>query len=261
MASAPQQSQLPMFYQDLMPLNTRDHKNFRNRLRDTVPYLTKQHMIPITSDEFIPVSRQFPIIFSSGENPLPLALMGLNEGVNTFVDDDGKLFDVDYLPAYIRRYPFLLARLSPDTEELSLCFDPTSEVVGDFSEGEALFNEDNTPSEHTQSILNFCEGFEQAGQRTKSMTDELQKHGLLMEGEVAIERNTDPGKPYIYKGFSMIDQNKLREVDGETLSRWNKDGMLPLIYAHLTSLDLMRIIFGRQEKQGKLPAPTPAPTA
>ena len=28
-----------------------------------------------------------------------------------------------YLPAYIRRYPFLLARLNPQSDELSLCFD------------------------------------------------------------------------------------------------------------------------------------------
>ena len=30
-----------------------------------------------------------------------------------------------YIPAYMRRYPFLLARLRPDSDELSLCFDPT----------------------------------------------------------------------------------------------------------------------------------------
>ena len=130
----------------------------------------------------------------------------------------------------------------------------TGEGFGDFSEGDALFNEDDTPTEHTQAILNFCEQFEQAGHRTKLMTDELVKHGLLMDGEVSIERNSEPGKPYVYKGFQMVDQNKLRELDGEVIARWNKDGMLPLIYAHLASLDLLRVIFARQQEQGKLPA-------
>jgi len=259
MASAPQQPQLPMFYEDLMPLNSRDHKKFKNRTRDAAPYMAKQHMVPLTADEFIPVSRHFPIIFSTGESPLPLALMGLNEGVNTFFDEDGKASEPIYVPAYVRRYPFMLARLSPENENLSLCFDPTSDAVGDFSEGDALFNEDDTPTEHTQAILNFCEQFEQAGHRTKLMTDELVKHGLLMEGEVSIERNSQPGKPYVYKGFQMVDQSKLRELDGETIARWNKDGMLPLIYAHLNSLDLLRVIFGRQEQQGKLPQPPATP--
>ena len=255
MASEPQQPQLPMFYKDLMPLNTRDHKNFRNRMTETAPWLSNQHMVPLTADEFVQAGRHFPIIFSSGENPLPLALMGLNEGVNTYFDDEGKLLDTVYVPAYIRRYPFILARLSNDSDELSLCFDPTAEAVGEFDEGEKLFNEDGSTTDQTKSILDFCEKFEQAGRRTRAMTDELNKHGLLMEGEVAIERSEDPGKPYVYRGFRMVDQEKLRELDSETLTKWNKDGMLPLLYAHLASLDLMRVIFARQEQQGTMPAP------
>src|SRR3546814_10394169 len=60
--------------------------------------------------------------------------MGLNEGINTFVDDAGKLVNPVYVPAYIRRYPFLLAKLQPNSEELSLCFDPTSGALGKFDE-------------------------------------------------------------------------------------------------------------------------------
>jgi hypothetical protein len=46
-----------------------------------------------------------------------LALMGLNENVNVFFDDSGTLVDDSYVPAYIRRYPFLLARLKPETRK------------------------------------------------------------------------------------------------------------------------------------------------
>ena len=211
--------------------------------------------MPITADEFIQAGRHYPVVFSQGSNPLPLALMGLNEGVNTFFDDDGKLIDPVYVPAYIRRYPFILARLNDQGDNLSLCFDPTSDSVGEYDEGELLFNEDGSTTDQTKSILDFCEKFEQAGQRTKMLTDELLKHDLLMDGEVAIHRGEDPDRPYLYKGFKMVDQAKLAEVDGETLVRWNKDGILAIIYAHLTSLELMRTIFGRQEMQGKMPPP------
>ena len=236
MASAPQQPQLPMFYNDLMPLNTRDHLKFRNRMLDTAPWLSKQHVVPLTGDEFIQAARHFPVIFSSGDNPLPLALMGLNEGVNTFFDDEGKLIDQVYVPAYIRRYPFILAKLTPETDELSLCFDPTSNAVGEFDEGELLFNEDGSTTEQTKAILDFCEKFEQAGQRTRNLTQELLKHDLLMDGEVSIERAELPGKPYVYRGFRMIDQAKLAEIDAETLKQWNKEGMLD----HLRAPDLAR---------------------
>ncbi len=143
-----------------------------------------------------------------------------------------------------------------ETDELSLCFDPTSNAVGEFDEGELLFNEDGSTTEQTKAILDFCEKFEQAGQRTRNLTQELLKHDLLMDGEVSIERAELPGKPYVYRGFRMIDQAKLAEIDAETLKQWNKEGMLAIIYAHLTSLELMRNIFGRQEQQGKMPAPT-----
>ena len=116
MASAPQQPQLPLFFNDLMPLNSRDHKNYRSRMIDSAPWLSKAHAIPLTVDEFVQAQRDFPIVFSSGENPLPLALMGLNEGVNTFVDESGKVTEQVYLPAYIRRYPFMLAKLQPQPQ-------------------------------------------------------------------------------------------------------------------------------------------------
>jgi hypothetical protein len=257
MASAPQSANLPLFYKDLMPLNSRDHGSWRARPMDKAPWLAGQHAVPLTVEEFPQAQRHFPIIFASGDNPVPLALMGLNEGVNAFVDDEGKVSDPIYIPAYARRYPFLLAKLTPDTQELSLCFDPTCDIVGDFSEGEALF-EDGQPSQATQNALTFCESFEQAGQKTSAFIEELQKHGLLMEGEVAIQQ---PGfdQPFIYRGFQMVDQEKLKDVRGDVLRTWNQNGILPLIHAHLFSLELVRDVFARQMAQGKGPAPLPEP--
>lgn len=252
MASAPQPT-LPLFYNDLMPLNSRDHANYRSRMADSAKWLTGAHAIPLTVDEFVQAQRNFPIVFSSGDNPLPLALMGLNEGVNTFVDDDGKVNEPVYLPAYVRRYPFLLAKLQPNSEELSLCFDPTTDTLGEFEEGEKLFNDDGQPSEAVNNVLTFCEQFEQAGQRTKTFIDELKKHDLLMEGEIAITLQSDEANPFVYRGFQMINQEKLREVRGDVLRGWNQNGMIALIYAHLMSLDLMRAIFARQQQQGKGP--------
>ncbi|GAA4040234.1 SapC family protein [Parerythrobacter jejuensis] len=255
MASAPQQPSLPLFYNDLMPLNTRDHSNFKSKTLESAKWLAAQHAIPLTVDEFVQAQRDFPIVFSSGDNPLPLALMGLNEGVNTFVDDEGKINDPIYLPAYIRRYPFLLAKLNEDSDDLSLCFDPTAESIGEFEDGEPMFNEDGSTTQPTKNILEFCEKFEEAGLRTKAFVDQLKENDLLMDGEISIERVEMPGKPYVYRGFQMINQEKLREVKGETLETWNQNGMMALIYGHLFSLDLMRSIFARQVNMGKVPEP------
>jgi hypothetical protein len=254
MASVPP-NDLPLFYNQLQPLSSVAHADFRSRRVERAPFLTQAHAIPITVDEFALAQRFYPIVFSVGENPVPLALMGLNENVNTFVDADGALVQDAYVPAYIRRYPFMLARLRPESDELSLCFDPTSDAVGQFEEGEPLFR-DGQISETTQGILDFCEQFEQAGQRTGAFMQELVEHKLLMDGEVSIQMESAP-QPYIYRGFQMVSEDKLRELRGDVARKMVQSGLLALIYAHLLSMNLVRDIFARQVAQGKMPAEVP----
>jgi hypothetical protein len=250
MASAP----LPLFYNGLEPLSSEVHANYRVRSADRAPFLAGQHAIPLTTEEFPLVQRHMPIVFSIGDEAIPLALMGLNEGTNVFVDDEGKVVGEGfYVPAYIRRYPYMLARLRPDAQELSLCFDPTSDSIGEFEDGRALF-ENGQPSQVTKDILAFNETFEQAGQRTQQFMKELKELELLMDGEVSIQPD-GAEQPFIYRGFQMINEQKLQDMRGDQLRKINQSGMLPLLYAHLFSLSLMRDIFARQMAQGKVPQP------
>ena len=220
--------------------------------------VSKTHAIPVTVDEFAMAQRHFPIVFSAGDNPVPIALMGLHEGTNTFFDKDGKLTDESiYVPAYLRRYPFVLARLREDSDELSLCFDPTADAIGENEDGEPLFDGDE-PSEATKAILQFCEQFEQAGQRTQAFMTELKEADLLMEGEVAIQPE-GAQQPFVYRGFQMVDEEKFRNLRGDELRKLNQNGVLPLIMAHLFSLSVIREIFGRQVQQGTGPVVAPQP--
>ena len=256
MATQPPQN-LPLFYKNLQPLSSSLHAGYRARQSDKAPYFARTHAIPLTIDEFIHAQRHMPIVFSSGDPAVPLALMGLNEGVNVFVDEEGKPNGQIYVPAYVRRYPYLLARLQPDAQELSLCFDPSSDLVGEYKDGDALFDGDK-PSEQLNTILKFCEDFEIAGQRTSAFVKELQDMDLLIDGEVSIQPAEAP-QPFVYRGFRMVDENKLRELRGDILRGWNQSGLLALIYAHLFSLDLVRDIFGRQVQLGKGPIAAPQP--
>src|SRR5205085_3718174 len=244
MATAAPNQSLPLFYQSIEPLNASQHGNLKIHQVEKSPVIAKTHAVPVTVDEFGLAQRDYPIVFSVGENPIPIALMGLNEGINVYLDPDGRPLDnTTYIPAYIRRYPFLLARLNPSSDELSLCFDSTSDAVGDFADGQPLFEGDQ-PSDATKAILEFCEQFETAGQRTAAFMEDLKKSGLLMDGEVAIQPEGYQ-QPFIYRGFQMIDEEKLRELRGDELRKMNQNGMLPLLYAHLFSLSQMRDVFSR----------------
>jgi hypothetical protein len=260
MATAAPNQGLPLFYNSLEPLNLEQHGKMKVRGITSMPELGRTHAVPLTVDEFALVQRHYPIVFSVGDAPVPIALMGLNEGVNVFLDENGRATDPNlYIPAYLRRYPFLLAKLRQDSDELSLCYDPTSGAVGDFADGEALFDGDQ-PSAATQAILQFCEQFEAAGLRTNAFIEDLQKTDLLMDGEVAIQPEGIE-QPFVYRGFRMVDEEKVRNLRGDELRKMNQNGMLPLIFAHLFSLTQMRDVFARQMQQGKAPNLVPQPDA
>src|SRR5690349_23784118 len=260
MATAAPNQSLPLFYNAIEPLNAGQHGKMKVRPMEKSGDIAKTHAIPVTVDEFGLAQRHYPIVFSIGDNPVPIALMGLNEGVNVFLDADGRSIDPTvYIPAFIRRYPFLLARLTPDSDELSLCFDPTSGAIGDFEDGQPLFDGDQ-PSEATKAILEFCEQFETAGQRTTAFIEELKASNLLMDGEVAIQA-TGSDQPYIYRGFQMVDEEKLKEIPGDQLRKMNESGLLALLYAHLFSLSQIRDVFARQVQQGKGPSSVAAQPA
>ena len=243
---------LPLLYNDLQPLNRNAHGNYKVRRMTGHPQIGKTHAVPVTVDEFAIAQRHFPIVFSAGDQPVPIALMGLHEDTNTFFNEEGTLTEPNvYLPAYLRRYPFVLARLRPDSDELSLCFDPTANSVGEFDEGEPLFDGDQ-PTEATNAILKFCEQFEEAGQRTQAFMAELKEAGLLMDGEVAIQPE-GVEQPFIYRGFQMVDEEKFRNLTGDKLRKLSQNGALPLIFAHLFSLSVIREVFGRQVAQGTGP--------
>ena len=58
----------------------------------------------------------------------------------------------------------------------------------------------------------------------------------------------------------MVNEEKLRDMRGDELRKMNQSGMLPLIYAHLFSLNLVRDIFALQMQQGKVPQQVELPT-
>ncbi len=254
MASIPQAQGLPLLYNDLTPLSKLDHAAYKVKGHDDFRIISQVHAIPLTTDEFAIAMRYYPIIFSAGADPVPLALMGLNDGVNVFVDEANTLSPPNtYLPAYLRRYPYMLARLNPQTDEMSLCFDPKSGLVGAFEEGVGVALFDNgEPTQQVTETLQFCEQFEMGAQRTGQFMKDLVETGLLEEGEVTIQ-HPNVAQPYIYRGFQMVNEEKLRDLRGDQLRKMNQSGMLMLIHAHLFSLNLMTEIFNRQMEQGKVP--------
>jgi hypothetical protein len=245
MASTPVSTEpsLPLFYGSLVPLSSQIHPTHGLKQRENLAFTRHTHAIPVTVDEFAIVQRHYPIVFGLGENPAPLALVGLQEGTNLYLGADDQWEPNQYIPAFVRRYPFMLARVSPTSDDLSLCFDDScGQIVA--GEGEPLFA-GAEPTETTKGILNFCEQFEQAVFRTRAFMDEMTKLDLLMDGEVTIQRE-GLAEPAVYRGFRMVSEEKLRALRGDQARKLVQLGLLGLVYAHLFSLSLISGLFEKQ---------------
>jgi hypothetical protein len=245
MASKPANAEqpLPLFYKNLVPLSSQLHPSHGIKPREDLGFTKGTHAIPVTVDEFAVAQRNYPIVFGLGENPAPLALVGLQEGTNLYIGDDNQWEKGQYIPAFVRRYPFMLARLSPQSQDLSLCFDDSDPTISADAEQKLFDGAEATDT--TKGILAFCEQFEQAVFRTRTFMDELAKLDLLMDGEVTIQRE-GLKEPAVYRGFRMVAEEKLQGLRGDQTRKLVQSGMMGLIYAHLFSLSLISPLFERQ---------------
>jgi len=240
MASQPA-AQLPLFYKNLIPLTSDLHAGHGILPRTDMSFARATHAIPVTVDEFVMCQRHYPIVFSDGADGVPLALVGLKENENLFVDEAGNWKAGAYVPAYVRRHPFMLARLTPDADVLSLVFDDGAGMITEDA-ADKLFDAEKQPSEMTKNVLQFCEQFEQAIGRTRSFMEELGKLGLLMDGQAQIQ-NPGMAEPATFAGFKMIDEKKLQNIRGDQARKMVQNGMLGIVYAHLFSLSQMRELY------------------
>ncbi|MEM9879890.1 MAG: SapC family protein [Pseudomonadota bacterium] len=241
---------LPMFFNTLEPLNLRDHGDIC--LSDTphFGFAKDAHLVPLLAEEFPVAQRFFPIVFDSQGVGQPIAIMGLRQGVNSYVEDDGGWKKDVYIPAYVRRYPFMLAKLRPEDEKLSLCLDPTAKIVQKTG-ARKLFDGDDG-SQLTKDILTFCERYERGAQQTRMFCDKLNELELLQPGEAVVERGD---KPTRFSGFRIVDENKLRELKQKHAAELNKNGTLAVLHAHLFSLSLFQTMVPNEMGIGADAAP------
>jgi len=195
------------------------------------------HAVPLTVGEFPLASMSGPIIFV-GDDKTPLAVMGLNAGDNMFVGENG-LFDPGvYIPAYIRRYPFVFAQ-DDGADRMVLCIDRQADFIVEGGGDMPFFEKDGKPSEYTQRCMEFCNNFEQERQRTMAFV-QLLKDLDLFETKVANFTPMNPdgsaGEPQKIAEYFGVSEEKLLQLPKEKFLELRDNGALGQIYAHLLSL-------------------------
>ena len=225
-----------LFYSRPEPLSPELHGKLGvKRLDAPFKFAKAGHAIPLTVGEFPLAAVTGPIIFV-GDEKLPLAVMGLNSGDNMFVNDDGLFEPGVYVPAYVRRYPFVFAN-DDSNQQMVLCVDREADFV--VEGGDLPFFENGQPSEYTKACMEFCNNFEVERQRTMSFV-ELIKDLDLFELKTAnfTPTNADgsAGQPQKIAEYFGVSEEKLNKLPADKYIELRDNGALAQIYAHLLSL-------------------------
>ena len=235
----------PVFYQNPIPLNKELHAELTVAPSpDGYMFAASARTVILAAVEFFDAGRQFPIIFSltSEGSILPVALMGLEENENLFVDEEGAWL-AHYIPAYIRRYPFIT---TDGTEgQTTVCID--SEFNGFNQHGGLPLFEDGEPTVKTQEVQAFLQDYLIQLKKTEEFGAVLLHHSLLRQ--IDAQANLNDGRSYALNGMLVVDEQKLAQLPDVDIVNLFRSGMLALIHAHLLSLRNLDSLIERKANQ------------
>lgn len=248
-AAAQAPANMPLFYTKPTPLDAKAHGDLGLKKNFGFDFTTGINAVPVNLIEMPQICHYYPIAFSPDGNATPVAILGLRDNENLFLKNDKTWEDDAYIPAYIRRYPFIFSEM-PDGDQLTLCVDMNDKVIEKGGE-QAFFDKEGKPSELANNALEFCKSYHAAAQQTIKFSKALADAGVLVDREAQI--NVGGDKRINFSGFMIIDEKKLAELDDKTFLMFRKEGWLPYIYAHLFSGSqwqrLTKLLNGRLEKE------------
>lgn len=222
---------MPLFYSAPTPLDAKKHANMGLKQNFGLGYAREVNAVPVNVIEMPQICHFYPIAFSPDNNATPVAILGLRDGENLFVNEAGEWEKDTYIPAYIRRYPFIFSEM-PKSDQLTLCVDMKSDIVDEKS-AQKFFDKDGKPTQLAQNALEFCKSYHAAAQQTMAFSKMLADSGLLVDRQAEI--NVGEGKRISFSGFRIIDEQKLAALSDKDFLEWRKRGWLPFLYAHLFS--------------------------
>ncbi|MEM7426787.1 MAG: SapC family protein [Pseudomonadota bacterium] len=230
-AAGAQGAGMPIFYSQPEVLDSERHAGLELKPVKSYEFTRSVNAIPITAAEFPAVARDYPIVFTTGENPGAIAIVGLRRDENLMLDKKGSWLKGTYVPAYVRRYPFIFLR-SSEGDQFALCIDRASKQVVKGSKA-PLF-EGKELGEVTKNALEFCKAFQQQHMATEKVAEILREHDLLSQNQGRF--NLPDGRSVAITDFMTVDEKKFNALSDEAFIAIRKSGALPPIYCHLISM-------------------------
>ena len=245
-----------IYYEKPVLLDREKHKRLHVRPSTNFAFTRKANSVYLAAVEFNEAMKEFAIVFtrSATGKVVPVAMLGVRARENLFVGDGDK-WDAQYIPAFVRRYPFVLAQIAGD--QLAMCID---EAYGGFNlkEGDALFDEKGANTPFLANAVEFLERYQREFTRTELFCQRLEQAGLLRE--MNAKADLKDGRSFTVGGLFMVDEQKLMALPDAIALSLFRSGELHVIAMHLASLSNMNRLADRLSKRAPplQPAPKPA---
>ena len=241
------------FYETIAPINSKRHRDWCIEKQPDYAYASHSNAVPLTAAEFAAAAMEYSIVFLGSEGaPTPVVLLGLNAEENLYLVD-GHRWQARYIPAFVRRYPFVFSR-SDDGNRFTLCVDESFEGCNQEGRGQALFDVAGAGTDYLNTMMQFLTSYQQQITITNDFCEKLKQLDLL-EAMMATFQLPNGEKAQV-QGFLAVDRAKLSQLPGDTLAELARSGALELIYAHLLSLrNFAELLELRTGQQGSVPFP------
>jgi SapC len=247
----------PVYYEKPVLLDRDQHRKRRVRPSNSFAFARKANSLYLAGVEFNEACKEYAIVFTRSGNgkTVPVVMLGLRARENLFVDDEDR-WTGRYVPAFVRRYPFVLAELPG--QALGVCIDEAYAGLNE-TEGEALFDEKGQDTPFLRSALDFLAQYQREYLRTEAFCQKLEQAGLLTE--MNARADLVDGRSFTVGSVLVVDEKKLLALPDATALSLFRTGELHLVSMHLLSLSNMQALVDKIAQKGggtMPPAPLPA---
>lgn len=224
----------PLFYRQVVPVDKNRHRDVSIAPVTDLTFAAATNSVIVLAAEFSKACREYPLVFVADQGSyFPAVVLGLQDGQNLFINKQGAWLAA-YIPAYVRRYPFIPA-LQEGRVDYLVCIDELFAGFNREGRGERLFQEDGGQSAALTRSLSFLQEFQLQHQRTLDFCAVMLQHDLLEPMQADVVMAT--GKKLQLNGFFVLSRQKMAALPDETISSLYRQGYLELALAHLLSLE------------------------
>jgi len=220
-------------YKNIVPLTREEHGQLYIERLDNFAYARDTNTVYVFCMEFMRVAKEYPILFNMKTDEIyPVALLGLQNGKNEFLDAKAN-WSGEYVPCYIRRYPFIL--IKNDEGNVVIGIDDDYRGLNKRGRGVPLFGQvDDGPM--LTEVKDFCSKFQTHIDRTTQFCQKMKELDLLVPVRVA---ESEIASKVDFEGYAVVERQRIWDLEDEVLLELMKSDTMELLYMHLFSIGLL----------------------